>query len=217
MALTNTTLSSACAEGDSSIVVASATSIAAGVKIRIDQEDMKVTPAYVLASTTVPVLRGQGGTFAQAHPVTAPVNHALPSDPEWGSQAAQTTANYPIAGRALVQQSYSASGAITLPDPGSDGFAILNAVSTTILAMTVASPTTAQTGCRLKIASRNGTGAHTITFANRLNGAGSGNYTVFTFPANPVMIEVTALNGAWYVTAGPAWTGTVTLLTGGIA
>lgn len=217
MALTSTTLSSECSPGASSIVVASATSIAAGVQIKIDQEIMKVTPAYVLASTTVPVLRGQGGTYAELHPATAPVVHGLPSDTSWGTQGPQTNVNYPIAGKAQTIVSYSASDAISLPAPGTDTFAILNAVSTTVLEMTVASPTAAQTGSKLKIASRNGTGAHTITFAARLNGAGSGNYTVFTFPANPVMVEFTALNGAWYVTAGPAWTGTVTLLTGGIA
>jgi hypothetical protein len=217
MALVATTLSSACSASDNFIVVASATSIAPGVIVKIDEEMMKVTNAYVLASTTVPVLRAQDGGVAVAHPVTAAVYHGLASDTEWGAQAPQTNVNYPIAGKAARYQSYSASGAIDLPEPGTDALRVLNAVSTTILAMTVALPTKAMDGTKLKIASRNGTGAHTITFAGRLNGAGSGNYTVFTFPANPVMIELTALDEFWYVTCGPAWTGTVTLLTGGIA
>jgi hypothetical protein len=217
MALVATTLSSACAASDNFIVVASATSIAAGVQVKVDGEIMFVTRAYVLGSTTVPVLRGQNGGQPVAHPATCAVYHGLPSDPEWGSQAAQTDTEFPIAGKAETYTSYSASGAIALPAPGSDAIAVLNAVSTTILAMTVALPSKAQDGCRLLIASRNGTGAHTITFAGRLNGAGSGNYTVFTFPANPVMIECIALDEFWYVVTSPAWTGTVTLLVGGIA
>lgn len=217
MALVATTLASACAASDRSIVVASATSIAAGVQVKIDDEIMVVTREYVNASTTVPVLRGQNGGIPTAHPITAAVYHGAVSDSEWGGQAGQTVVNFPYAGRAERYTSYSASGAITLPDPGSDGVAVLNAVSTTVLAMTVALPSKAQDGCRLRIASRNGTGAHTITLAGRLNGAGSGNYTVFTFPASPVMIELIALDEFWYVVTSPAWTGTVTLLVGGIA
>lgn len=215
MALTETTLSSACAAGDKSIVVASATGFSAGYQVRIDQEICQVSKAYV-SGTTIPLLRAQGGTFGQAHPVTAAVQVGSPSDTDWGAVSPQTANQFPIAGRARVQQSYSASGAITLPDPGSDGFAILNAVSTTVLAMTLAAPTRAMDGTSLIIASRNGTGAHTITVSGGMNGAGSG-YDVFTFPAGPVMIELVALDLFWYVKAAPAFTGTVTLLTGGIA
>ena len=214
MALTETTLSSACAAGDSKIVVASATGMAAGNIILVDDEQMVATRAYVAASTTVPVLRAQGGTAAVAHPVTAAVEHGIASD--FGSRAPQTVVSFPLAGRALTRTSYSADGAIALPSPGSDAFAILNAVSTTILAMTVAAPTRDMDGCVLRIASRNGTGAHTITISGGVNGAGS-SYDVFTFPAGPVMIELVALDLFWYTPAHPAWTGTVTLLTGGIA
>ena len=217
MSLVATTLSAECSATQSFIVVASATSIAAGVQVKIDDEIMIVTKGYVLASTTVPVLRGRNGSAPILHPVTSAVYHGVASDTEWGGQAAQTVVNFPYAGKAERFTSYSASGAITLPDPGSDGVAVLNAVSTTVLAMTVALPTKAMDGCRLRIASRNGTGAHTITLAGRLNGAGSGNYTVFTFPANPVMIELIALDEFWYVVTSPAWTGTVALLVGGIA
>lgn len=213
MALAATTLSSACAATDKSIVVASATSVAADVLVKIDQEIMKVTKSYV-SGTTVPVLRGLQGTAVVAHPVTAPVIHGIVAD--WGSQAVQTDVSFPVAGKAEVISSYSATGAITLPSPGSNGIALLNAVSTTILAMTVADPTKEMNGCRLLIASVNGTGAHTITFASGLNGGGSG-YDVFTFPAGPVAIEVIALDEFWYAIAAPAITGTVTLLTGGIA
>src|SRR5438094_6161812 len=61
MALATTTLSSACAQGDVSIVVASATSVAAGRLIVIDQEEMQVAQSYS-SGTTVPVLRGRDGS-----------------------------------------------------------------------------------------------------------------------------------------------------------
>lgn len=214
MSLVETTLSSACAAGDSKIVVASATSIAPGRIVLVDDEQMQVTRAYVNASTTVPVLRAQGGTAAVAHPSGAAVEHGEAAD--FGSQAVQTDVQFPIAGKARTRTSYSADGAIALPSPGSDAFAILNAVSTTVLAMTVAAPTKDMDGCRLTIASRNGTGAHTITISGGVNGAGS-SYDVFTFPAGPVMIELVALDSVWYTPTHPAWTGTVTLLVGGIA
>jgi len=216
MALTETTLSSACAAADASIVVASASGFAAGYYVRMNEEICQVAKAYV-SGTTIPLMRGVGGTVAIDHPVTQAVEVGAASDTEWGTQAAQTSAQFPIAGVARVTRTYSASGAIELPPPGSDGFAILNAVSTTVLAMTLALPSKAADGTRLRIASRNGTGAHTVTIAGRLNGAPSGNYTIITAPASPFMVELHALDSFWYVCSGPAWTGTVTLITVGVS
>lgn len=214
MALAETTLSAECAADASKITVASATSVAAGRIVLIDGEQMLVTRAYVNASTTVPVLRAQGGTKAFLHPSGAAVEHGEASD--FGAQPAQIDVAFPIAGRVRDIRSYSADGAIELPSPGSDRLAILNAVSTTVLAMTVAAPTKDMDGCELTICSRNGTGAHTITVASGVNGAG-GSYDVFTFPAGPVMIKLVAVDSLWYTPTHPAWTGTVTLLVGGIA
>ncbi len=215
MALVETTLGAACAATDASITVASATSVAAGVIIRCDDELMKVAKSYVLASTTVPVLRGQGGTVPTAHPSGAAIEHGLASDAEWGSAAAQISTQFPFV-KAVRQLSYSSSGAISLPSPGSNGIAVLNASGSAVLAMTLAAPSKAMDGCELKIASRNGTGAHTIEIAGGLNGAGD-NYKDFTFPAGPVMISLVALDSFWYTPTHPAYTGTVTLLVGGIA
>ncbi len=67
MAYTRTTLSAAVAVTDTSIVIASATSVAIGNRLIIDQEEMTVTKGYVSASTTVPVSRGQNGTITAAH------------------------------------------------------------------------------------------------------------------------------------------------------
>jgi hypothetical protein len=214
MALVATTLASACAALDKSIVVASATSIVAGSLIRVDAEDMKVTQSYV-SGVTVPVLRGLNGTAMVAHPVTAKVIHGVAAD--WGSQDVQTDVPFPIANKSVAQiKSYSASGAIDLPSPGSNLFAVLNAVGSGVLAMTLAAPTKEMDLCELIIASQNGTGAHTVTIASGLNGASTG-YTVFTYPAGPVALRLFALNSCWYTTTHPAFTGTVTLLVGGIA
>jgi hypothetical protein len=212
MALASTSLSSAVAVADKNIVVASATSIAAGRLIRIDGEMMKVADSYS-SGTTIPVLKGIGGTKVVAHPATAEVIHGDAAD--FGDLAPQTDVQYTYVPATTVA-SYSADGAIALPKAGSNGIAVLNAVSTTVLAMTLADPSADMDGTRLLILSRNGTGAHTITVASGVNGAGA-SYNVFTFPAGPVAIELVAYNELWYTTTHPAWTGTVTLLVGGIA
>ena len=215
MSLTETTLAAACAATDKTIVLASATGVTVGTRFRIDDENFVATKAYTSGSVTVPIVRARGGGVPTLHPITSAVTYGLASDEGWGGIAGQTDVQYPFI-KAQRQLGYSADGAITLPDPGSDMTAVLNAVSTTVLAMTIADPTRAMDGCKLRILSRNGTGAHTLTFAGGLNGAGS-SYNVFTFPAGPVMIEVVAWDLFWYVPVAPAITGTVTLLTGGIA
>lgn len=215
MALTTVALASACAADARVIVLASAGTMAPNLRIEIDGEIMYSTREYV-SGVTVPVLRGQEGTEGVLHPITCPVKYGAKDDALWGPQGAQTVVQNPLAGRVRDQKSYSASGAIDLPDPGTDRDVFLNAVTTAVLVMTIAAPSAAMDGCELTIASRNGTGAHTLDFAGGLNGAGSA-YNLFTFPAGPVMISVKALNGAWYCPVAPAITGTVTLLTGGIA
>lgn len=214
MALTETTLSSAFTKGEKNIVVASATGFSAGYIIRIDDELMQVAKSYV-SGATIPILAAVGGTAPTDHPSGAAVEVGAASDADWGDSAAQISTQFPFV-KAVRQVSYSASGAITLPAPGSDGIAVLNASGSTVLAMTLAAPTKAMDGSKLKILSRNGTGAHTITVTSGINGAGS-SYDVFTFPAGPVMIELTAFDSVWYTSTHPAWTGTVTLLVGGIA
>lgn len=213
MALVATTLASECAADASSIVVASATGFTAGYLVRIDGEVMQVAKTYV-SGTTIPVLRGQDGGVPVFHPSSAAVYVGVASD--WGAQAPQSTTAFPIAGVPRTFRSYSADGAIALPEPGSDRIAVLNASGSTALAMTLAVPTKDMDGCQLRILSQNGTGAHTITVSGGLNGAGS-NYDVFTFPAGPVAIDLFAYDSVWYTTTHPAYTGTVTLLVGGIA
>lgn len=214
MALTTTTLSGAYTSGGSSLTVAEATNIAIGNIVRVDDEQMLVTSAYVAGSTTVPVNPGQGGTACANHASGANVTFGAPSDTAWASVGASSVIPYPLAGRTRRMTSYSAAGAIALPDPGTDKTAIIN--GTTILAMTVAAPGKQQDGSLLYIAS-NGAAAHTVTFTGGLSGAGS-SYDVLTFNAGaPVLVVVMAVNGNWMAPCSPAMTGTVTNLVGGIA
>ena len=110
MALTTTTLSSAVAVNDTSIVVASATGFAAGNLILIDQEVMQVAKNYV-SGTTIPVLRGLDGTATAIHKASANVTTYLGTDQ--AGPVEQTVTQYPTQrGRDVL--SYSAAGAITL-------------------------------------------------------------------------------------------------------
>jgi hypothetical protein len=210
MALVRTTLSSAAALADKSIVVASATSVAAGRVVRIDQEDMIVTKDYV-SGTTVPVLRAQGGTAQVAHVATAGVVHGLASD--FDDPAAQTSTTYPTQ-RATLIRSITATGTLDLPPAGSDLRLILN--GTSVIALTIPVPTVDMDGTKLTITS-NGAAAHTLTFTGGLGGAG-GSYDIITINATaPTSFEFMAANALWTAICQPAMGGTVTNLIGSIA
>lgn len=214
MALTRTTLSAACAVDATSITVAAAGTLAVGMQIRIDGEDLIVTKGYVAASTSVPVLRGQNGTVSQAHPATAGVVYGSVSDSEWGTQPAGIPIQFPLAGRRVICESYSASGAITLPPPGADLRVILN--GTAALAMTVAAPGKALDFCQLTIIA-NGAAAHTVTFTGGLSGAGT-SYDVWTSNATaPSGVEAFAANSLWISPTRPGMGGTLTNIIGTLA
>lgn len=66
MAYARTTLAAAMAATDTSAVVTSATSMAAGNRFIVDQEEMKIAQSYT-SGTTIPLLRGQDGTATVAH------------------------------------------------------------------------------------------------------------------------------------------------------
>lgn len=212
MALTQTTLSSAVATTDTSIVVASATGFAANNVVRIDDENMLVAQSYV-SGTTIPVIRGVDGSVGGAHVTSAKVLTGLASD--FSSPGAGTETTYQIAGRARRIASYSASGAITLPTDGTDLIVELN--GTSVLAMTVAAPTKDIEGSMMWIAA-NGVAAHTITFTGGLSGAGS-NYDVVTVNSTaPILLgPVMAVNGLWQLAVAVPLAGTVTNITGTVA
>lgn len=203
MALAETTLASACAADDRQLVVASATGVAAGYQVRVDGEIFQVTKGYVSGSTLVPVLRGQSGTLATAHGVTARAVVGAAADFAQTTPA-QATAAFQIAGRARVVNSYGAAGAIALPPAGADAVAYIN--GTNALAMTLAVPTKDLDGCILTIAG-NGAAAHTVTIAG---GLGGGALVTATFEATgKCNLVLMALDETWQTYPSPL-SGTLT-------
>jgi hypothetical protein len=192
MALVRTTATSAIGAGDTSIVVASASGFSAGYTVRVDEEIMLVGKAYS-SGLTIPVIRGQAGTRAVAHPVTCSVIAGIASD--WSNPDPSLAIAFPIAGRARTTASYSADGAIALPTPGNDALAILN--STVALAMTLANPTKDMDGSILIIAG-NGSAAHTVAPAAAINNAGSNFDTAITFASGGKQVcALIAVNEFW--------------------
>jgi hypothetical protein len=207
MSLVNTTLSAAITKNSSEIVVASATSLAAGRLVLIDDEFMEVTKSYVSASTTAPVLRGRLGTKAGAHAASAKVTHGLASDYDTPAAQAVTVNQFQRVTRIV---SYSASGAITLPDQGEDVIAVLN--GTDALAMTIADPGRDIDGSSLTILAA-GAAAHTLTFASGLGGA-STSYDVLTLNGSGLAgTKVYAVGGYWISPVMTAMAGTLTNIT----
>lgn len=210
MAFAETTLASACALLDTNIVVASATSIAAGRLVKVDSEMMQVTKAYV-SGVTVPVIRGQDGTVQAAHVTTARIFHGDAAD--FDTPAPPTVTTYPqVRARNLV--SITATSTLALAPAGSDLMVILN--GTSVIALTIPVPTTDMDGSELSIIS-NGVAAHTLTFTGGLSGAGS-SYDVITINATaPAAFKFVACNDLWYWYCQAPGGGTVTNIIGSIA
>ncbi len=212
MSLAETTLSSAVAINDTSIKVASATSMAEGRLIEIDGEKMKATKAYVTSSTTVPVIRGLDGSAQLAHPASARVIHGEPSD--FGDPGAGTLSTSAPAGRPTKRVSISATGSLTLPQPGENLLVVLNGASAITLTMAV--PTKDLDGCELTFVA-NGAAAHVLTFTGGLGGAGSGYTTVTMNGTKPVAFRAIACNEVWIGLVGIPAAGTVTNVTATVA
>jgi len=208
MALATTTLSSAVAVTDSSIVVASATSVAAGRLVLIDGEFLQVTQDYV-SGTTVGVLRGQNGTVTAAHVASANVTHGAAADftvPPPGNPVL-------IPGvMTTTTTSYSAAGAIAF-GVANLTVAIIN--GTDALAMTLADPDSAEDGILLAIVA-NGKAAHSVTYTAGLGDAGSG-YDVGTFDGSgQCSMLLVAANSTWVPLPSP-FSGTLTAIDVAIA
>jgi hypothetical protein len=209
MALVTTTLSTAVAVADTTIVVASATSVSAGRLILIDQEMMKVIQSYV-SGTTVGVLRGLDGSATVAHKVTANVTHGAATD--FSTPASQEVVTY-AASRAVVVQSITATSSLTLPAAGTDLRVILN--GTSAITLTVPVPTKDMDGATLMIIG-NGAAAHVLTFTGGLSGAGSSYDVVTVNSTAPIAMQCVACNGLWNAFAAIPIAGTVTNVTGTI-
>jgi hypothetical protein len=211
MAFAETTLSAAVAVGDKSIVVASATSVAAGRFVRVDDEIMEVTKEYV-SGTTVPVLRAREGTAQVAHVASARVIHGLATD--FSSPGPGSDISFPPAGRVRQVVSVSATSTLTLPPAGTDLVVVIN--TTGAVTLTVPVPTKDMDGTILYFVN-SGAAAHVPTFTGGLGGAGT-SYDALTFNATGrIAFSVIACDEVWCAFTGPAWTGTVTNITAGIA
>jgi hypothetical protein len=210
MAFATTTLTSAVAVADVTIVVASATSVSAGRLVLVDQEMMKVGQSYV-SGLTVPVLRGIDGSATAIHRVTANVTHGLASD--FAVPAPQMAVTYPTS-RAVVIQSITATSTLALPLAGTDVRVILN--GTSVITLTIPVPTKDMDGCLLTIVG-NGAAAHILTFTGGLSGAGA-SYDVVTVNATaPIAMQAMACNGLWMSFTAVPIAGTVTNITGTVA
>jgi hypothetical protein len=210
MALATTTLSAAITATAGELVVASATSVAAGRLMKIDQEMMQVTADYV-SGTTVGVLRGVGGTAAKAHTITSTITHGLASD--FQTPGAQAVTSYPTI-RPWVQLSYTgAANTLVLPTAGENIHVILN--GTVADTFTIPVPTADMTGTRLLISS-NGVAQHLLTFTGGVCGAGA-SYDVITINATaPASFEFVAVDSLWHSVCGAAISGTTTAIAGAI-
>jgi hypothetical protein len=210
MALAETTLSSACASGDQSIVVAAATSVSAGRMFQIDGEIMRACSNYV-SGTTVPVLRGQSGTAVAAHVASARVVHGDGAD---FTSPVGSVAPFAPAGRVRKVISITATGTCPLPSPGEDLLVVLN--GTSVITLTVPVPTKDLDGCELIIAG-NGAAAHVLTFTGGLSGASTGYTTVTVNATKPVAFKALAVNEVWLSEIAVPAAGTVTNITGTVA
>lgn len=210
MALTRTTLSSAKAVDDTSIVVASATGFAANRLVRIDQEFFVVQSNYS-SGTTIPVRGGQLGSKASAHVAGAGVVVGNPQD-DWDPPGAGSKVNNAIVGRGRLFTSITADNStVTHVSAGNDHIVELN--GTSVINLTVPIPTTDMDGDLLWISS-NGVAAHVITFTGGLSGAGS-SYDVITVNASaPVTLgPFMARNAKWHGSVAVPMAGTVTNVT----
>ena len=208
MALATTTLSSAVAVTDTSIVVASATSVAAGRLVLVDGEFMQVTQDYV-SGTTVNGVRGQNGTVTAAHAASANVTHGAAAD---FTVPAPGTANLKPGLIPFTTTSYSAAGAISF---GAAQWTTASINGTSALAMTLADPDSSQDGIILAIVA-NGKAAHTVTYTAGLGDAGSG-YDVGTFDGSgQCCMLLTAANSIWVPLPSPM-SGTLTAIDVAIA
>jgi hypothetical protein len=212
MALATTTLSAAITADAKTLTVASATSVAVGRLLLVDQEMMQVTKGYVVAATTVPVLRGVGGTVAAAHTITSTITHGDAAD--FQTPGAQAFTSHPTI-RPWKQISYTGTpNTLVLPTAGENIHVILN--GTTADTLTIPVPTADMTGTRLLISS-NGVAQHLLTFTGGLSGAGAG-YDIITINATaPASFEFVAVDSLWHSICGAAVSGTTTAIAGAIA
>lgn len=212
MAQARTTLAAAVLIGDTKITVASATSLAAGRFLKIDDEWMKVTNDYT-TGVNPNVLRGLNGSVQKAHAITAGVVHGDAMDFANPPAQAAAAVSGPLQ-RVRVMESITATGTFT-PTPGQDTLLVLNGGS--VIALTIAAPTKEMEGDALYIAG-NGVAAHTATFTGGLSGAGASYDVITTNATAPTLMgPFMAINEKWQLAVAVPLAGTMTNVTGTLA
>jgi hypothetical protein len=212
MALTTTTLASACAITDRNVVVTAATGFVVGYKLRVNDEEMEVDRAYDGTSTTVPVLRGRGGSAQSAHVAKSSVTVGVGTD--WSNPAAGSFATSYARVRPVQITTVSATGTLVHAPQGCDHRVIL--AGTSAITLTIPVPTRDMEGSTLMIVS-DGAGAHVPTFTGGLGGAGTSYDAITNNATGRMALLVIAAGGYWSIPQAPALTGTVTNITGGVA
>lgn len=211
MALVSTTLSAAVTSSAKEIVVASATSIVAGRLIRINQEMFQVAQDYV-SGTTIPVLRGRGGTAGVAHVTTSNVIHGDADD--FDNPPDQSVTSYSV-NRPVVITSVAATATLAHAPAGSDHRVIL--LGSSVITLTVPIPTIDMDGDKLCILANDGAPAHLLTFTGGVAGAGSSYDVITTNGTAPMACEFVACNALWLSVCAAAISGTTTNIAGAIA
>ena len=184
MALTVTSLASACTANDTKVTLTSATGCVVGSLIMADGEFMLVTD--ITTTPTVQVVRGYNNgalsSSAVAHAALAPVTFGLTS--EFG----QTS---PLNGQVIVATSYSADGTITNPTVNATIFID----KATACALTLTDPAADQTNT--VIIKSLTAAAHTVTYATGFYGDTTSS-DVATFAAKAgASMTIAARNGKW--------------------
>jgi hypothetical protein len=190
MALVTTTISAAVGANDPVIPVTSATGMAAGNFLKIDNEMMQIVS---VSGTNISVRsRGDQGSAAVAHNILALCTSGLLSDLAGNpfSQAPNVDAQL----KNIV--TYSVSGAIAIPNQNS----IIVLDKAGVAAMTLAGPAADQDGLEVTILSATAQ-AHTVTYTAGFYGDTTSS-DVATFAAKAgASMTIIARGGTWGVKA----------------
>lgn len=193
MALTNTTLAAAVAQGDTTIRVTAATGFADQQVIRVDNEFLaQAGPAN---GAVIPVRRGLEGSAQVAHGILADVVTGLPGD--FPAPPAGSPVPVPVPG--IGRNSIGADVTINTADlPKGDLTYVITKGS--LCAIVLSAPSKAQNGLRITFRSATAF-AHTVTSAAGFYGD-AGSSDIATFAAkNGASMTVEANAGGWGVIA----------------
>lgn len=200
MAITTTTLTSACDARDVSIHVASATGITApnfqtgsGITVMIIEQEKFVCSAAP-NGTFIPVIRGQGGTVQSAHANGALVFIGAPTDFADFVQILGSLKTSQMTQEGVTQNAVQLTGSADALVSNVSSFNIIQSAG--VDAITLPTPVAGDEGNIIDIWSATAH-AHTVTAASACFAvAVTGNKTVCTFPAFPgagIKLRVTNL------------------------